>query len=152
PIPSVKKPIILSVGRFFSHLHTKRQDIAIEWFKILKQEYSAFKDYSLVLAGSLQPEDAEYMTLLKSLSEGRNDIIFKTNISFEEMKERDQEYQFYWHLAGWEVDAATHPEAVEHLGITPLEDMSVGCITCTYNIGGPAELIENDRTGVLFDD
>ncbi|CAN5241703.1 glycosyltransferase family 4 protein [soil metagenome] len=152
PLPDGKKPVILSVGRFFQHLHSKRQDIAIEWFKVLKKEYSEYKDYTLVLAGSLMPEDAEYMSVLQSLAEGREDIIFKTDISFLEIKKLYEDAQFYWHFAGWEVDDKAHPEAVEHLGITPLEAMSRGCITCAYNIGGPAEIIQNQTTGILFND
>lgn len=149
-IITTKKPIILSVGRFFPHLHTKRQDIAIEWFKVLKKEFELFKDYSLVLAGSVEPEDEEYLHMLKRLADGRDDIIFKTNITFEEMKQLYQDALFYWHLAGWGIDEKIHPEAVEHLGITPLEAMSAGCITCAYNVGGPAEVIRHAQTGYLF--
>jgi len=38
-----KQKIILSVGRFFSHLHSKRQDLIIETFKKLKNKYKEFK-------------------------------------------------------------------------------------------------------------
>lgn len=147
---TTKKPMILSVGRFFPHLHSKRQDIAIEWFKVLKKEFDMFQNYSLILAGSVQPEDEEYLHMLKGMANGRDDIIFKTNIAFEEMRTLYNDATFYWHLAGWRIDEKIHPEAVEHLGITPLEAMSSGCITCAYNIGGPAEIIKHDKTGYLF--
>ncbi len=152
PLSDKKKPIILSVGRFFPHLHTKRQDIAIEWFKILKQEYPEFADHTLILAGSLHPEDEEYMQSLRSLAEDRNDIVFNTNISFQELKQLYDDAQFYWHFTGWGVNEKIHPERVEHLGITPLEAMSRGCITCAYQAGGPAELITHNTTGILFTD
>ncbi|MBP7967294.1 glycosyltransferase [Candidatus Woesebacteria bacterium] len=148
--PVTKKPIILSVGRFFPHLHTKRQDIAIEWFKVLKEEYSEFKDYSLVLAGGVMPEDQDYLQMLKGLASNRDDIIFQTNIPFEKLKNLYSDSSFYWHFTGWEVDEKTHPEAVEHLGITPLEAMSSGCITCAYDVGGPSEIIKHKETGILF--
>ena len=48
---SKKEKIILSVGRFFSHLHSKRQDLIIQAFKKLKVKFKKFSDYKLILAG-----------------------------------------------------------------------------------------------------
>src|SRR3989344_3889868 len=57
---SKKEKIILSVGRFFSHLHSKRQDLMIKAFKELKKKSKEFTDYKLVLAGGLMKEDQKY--------------------------------------------------------------------------------------------
>src|SRR3989339_532391 len=51
-----KEKIILSVGRFFSHLHSKRQDLIIQAFKELKNKSKKLSDYKLILAGGLKKE------------------------------------------------------------------------------------------------
>ena len=145
-----KNPVILTVGRFFKHLHAKRQDVAIDWFKELKKTNPAFNSYKLVLAGNVKEEDKEYLHDLMDQAEGHQDIIFKPNISFEEMQQLYATSQIYWHFAGFGVDTIKNPESVEHLGITPLEAMAMGCITCAYNIGGPKETIKHAETGYLF--
>jgi glycosyltransferase involved in cell wall biosynthesis len=53
-------------------------------------------------------------------------------------------------MAGYGIDETKHPDQVEHLGITPLEAMSAGCITFCYNAGGSKELIEEGLNGYLF--
>jgi len=147
-----KEKTILSVGRFFPHLHSKRQDIAIKWFSQLKKQLPEFKDYSLHLAGSATKEDKEYLKDLRLLSAHDKSIVFHENISYEKLVSLYQSAQYYWHFAGIEVDENTHPEKTEHLGITPLEAMASACITFAYKAGGPKELIFNGRNGYLFED
>jgi len=145
-----KEKTILSVGRFFGHLHSKKQEIIIEAFKKLKK-LEHFKDFKLVLAGGLKKEDEAYFLKLKNMAENDPSIIFKTNIAFEELLTLYQRSLFYWHFTGYGLDDQKNPELVEHLGITPLEAMASGCLTFCYNAGGPKHLIKNNETGYLFD-
>ncbi len=145
-----KDKTILMVGRFFTHLHAKRQDIGIEWFQELKKKYPAFADYKLILAGMVKPEDEAYVQKLKQRVGDDSSIEFKQNISFTQLLDLYRSSQFYWHFAGYGVDENNHPENVEHLGITPLEAMASGCITCAYAAGGPKEIISQGENGILF--
>ena len=148
--PTKKEKIILSVGRFFSHLHSKRQDVAIKTFKALKKTSSLFGDYKLILAGGLKKEDNSYFKQLKKLAGSDKSIVFKPNVSLRELRYLYKRASYYWHFAGYGVDEKKHPEAVEHLGITPLEAMASGCLTFAYCAGGPKETIEDGKTGFLF--
>lgn len=147
-----KEKIILSVGRFFSHLHSKRQDLIIKTFKKLKQSHPAFKDFKLILAGGLNPEDNNYFNKLVSAIGNDTSIILKTNLSFKNLFDLYKKSMFYWHFAGFGIDENKSPELVEHFGISPLEAMACGCLTFCYEAGGPKEVIVNGKTGFLFKD
>jgi len=148
----VKQPIILSVGRFFSHLHSKRQAVLVNLFKKLKQQNSLFKEFKLIMAGGLKKEDEEYFNQLKSLAKNDSSIIFKTNVSLDELYKLYELSTYFWHFTGLGTDEKTHPEQVEHFGIAPLEAMASGCLTFCYNAGGPKEIIKDGNNGFLFND
>lgn len=147
---SKKEKIILSVGRFFSHLHSKKQDEIIKAFKILRLSSPQFKEYKLILAGGLMKEDQKYFDSLKKLSGNDSSIIFKPNVSLDELNKLYKLATYYWHFTGLGVDEEKHPEQVEHFGITPLEAMASGCINFCFSAGGPKELIKNNENGFLF--
>jgi glycosyltransferase involved in cell wall biosynthesis len=147
---SKKEKIILSVGRFFSHLHSKRQDLIIKAFKNLKNKSKKFADYKLVLVGGLKKEDQEYFDNLKKLANNDSTIIFKPNIQLYELYELYELSKYFWHFTGFDVDEEKNPELVEHFGITPLEAMVSGCLTFCYSAGGPKELIIDSKNGFLF--
>lgn len=145
-----KDKIILTVGRFFTHLHAKRQDILIKSFKQLQQKNRAFKDFTLYLIGGLKEEDKKYFNELVRLAEGDSHIVFLPNASYETVSEYYKKALFYWHATGYDVDEKLHPEAVEHLGLTPLEAMASGCIVLCHASGGPKEMIKQGENGFLY--
>jgi len=145
-----REPVVLNVGRFFSHLHTKKQGLLIDAFIEFKKKYPS--DLKLVLAGGMKSEDAEYVSSLKKKIDTNKDIKLFTNISYSELMNHYDMAAYYWHFAGYGVDETKEPYAVEHLGITPLEAMSRDVIVFAYNAGGPKELIKSGETGFLFSD
>jgi len=147
-----KEKMILMVGRFFKHLHAKRQDIAIKWFKELKKKHTEFESFSLHLVGSQKKEDESYLLELQKLIGNESQIFIHTNVSFEKLLNLYKKSMFYWHFTGYRIDEDIEPEKTEHLGITPLESMAAGCITCAYEAGGPKELIKDGVNGFLFKD
>jgi len=147
-----KEKIILSVGRFFSHLHSKRQDLMIKTFKDLKTKSKEFKEYKLILAGGLMKEDQKYFNQLKSLAKNDSSIIFETNVSLDKLDKLYKLSNYFWHFTGLGIDENEHPEMVEHFGITPLEAIASGCLTFCYSAGGPKELIIDGENGFLFSD
>lgn len=146
-----KKPVILSVGRFFNHLHAKKQDEIINSFKKLKKTHKEFSSFKLILAGGLKKEDTEYFSTLEKMIADDSSIELKPNISYKELQQLYHTSLVYWHFTGYGVDENSTPQNVEHLGITPLEAMASGCITYCYNAGGPKEIINNGKNGFLFD-
>lgn len=145
-----KEKIILSVGRFFKHLHAKKHDDIIKTFLKLREKNKDLETYKLVLAGSLKDEDKGYFTELQTLVKDETCVELMPNLTFDELTDLYEKAEYYWHFAGFGIDENKHPENVEHLGITPLESMASGCISFCYNAGGPKELIQNGTTGFLF--
>lgn len=145
-----KDKIILSVGRFFKQLHSKRQSNLINLFNELNRKNPLFKDFKLILVGGLKEEDKDYFNELQHMSRTNPNILLTANISYQKLHELYKKSFFYVHMTGFGTDENTHPEQTEHLGITPLEAMSYGCVTFCYNAGGPKEFIQDGSNGFLF--
>jgi len=145
-----KTNLILSVARFFPHLHSKKQEILITTFNQLVKKDSRFSQWKLVLAGGLNPVDSNYFNTLKKSVSSNKQIQLLPNLSFAELFNYYQKARVFWHFAGYGIDENLHPEMTEHLGITPLEAMSTGGITFCVNAGGPKEIIKDGINGFLF--
>lgn len=147
--PSTKKEkIILSVGRFFTQLHAKRQDITIEIFKQFLQTYPALaQGWKLVLAGSV--EDQEFFKQLQKQAEGLP-VEFYTKLNRGKLVDLFNTSSFYVHSAGFNIDEEKSPEKVEHFGITTLEAMAAGCIPLAHNKGGQREILSGELQKLLW--
>jgi len=141
-----KENIILSVGRFDSPSHLKRQDIIIDAFKIINKLYP---DYHLILAGGSQGE-SDTLEKLKEKAKSLP-IKFVVNPDFNKLKDLYSKSKFFWHAAGFEINEQTDPEKVEHFGITTVEAMAAGCIPIVVGKGGQKEII-SEGTGFLCSD
>ncbi len=143
---SQKENIILSVGRFDSPSHPKRQDILIEAFRKLSSSGSS---YRLILAGG-QIGDSPNLIKLKVQAKGLN-IEFVVNPDFNLLKSLYKKSKFFWHAAGFGIDEEKEPEKVEHFGMTTVEAMAAGCIPIVISKGGQKEII-NPPAGFLCQD
>lgn len=141
-----KKNVILNVGRFFKHLHSKRQDVLVSFFKELPKEVQS--SWKLVLIGSI--EDNEYFNEIKAAAKGFNIELF-TDVSRKELLSWYKQASIYWHAAGFEVDQLTAPEKVEHFGITTVEAMASGCVPIVINKGGQPEILGHELKELLWE-
>ena len=142
-----KENIILSVGRFDSPSHAKRQDILIEAYKKLSP---LIRDkYTLILAGALVT-DQSYLDPYKKSAKDFN-IKFVINPEFTKLKDLYCRAKIFWHASGYEIDEETYPDRVEHFGIVTVEAMASGCIPVVINKGGQREIISS-KSGFLCED
>jgi glycosyltransferase involved in cell wall biosynthesis len=141
-----KGNIILSVGRFDSPSHAKRQDILIDGFRKLTKRTN--KKYKLVLAGGLVGGDRELKNL-QAKAEGLP-VEFKVGPGFEELVSLYSKAKIFWHAAGFGISEEKNPDKVEHFGMTTVEAMSAGCVPIVCNKGGQKEIVTKD-TGFLWD-
>lgn len=144
--PGNKEDIILSVARFDSPSHSKRQDILIDAFKILNKSNP---HYQLFLAGGSHGA-SDTLENLKNKA-GSLPIKFLVNPDFDKLKNLYAKSKFFWHAAGFEIDETKDPEKVEHFGMTTVEAMSAGCIPVVMARGGQKEII-SENNGFLFED
>lgn len=146
-IPGKKENIILSVARFDSPSHAKRQDILVRCFK---KVYEKSKDYRLILAGAVKGDGGkDYLSVLTKAA-GKLPVEFAPNPDFNELKKHYAKAKIFWHAAGHDIDEIKEPEKVEHFGITTVEAMAAGAIPVVIDRGGQREIISSD-TGYLCD-
>ncbi|MBI4062455.1 glycosyltransferase family 4 protein [Candidatus Gottesmanbacteria bacterium] len=134
-VPKKKEKILLSVGRFHE---LKKQDVLLE-------AMSKIDNWRLVLAGSLLPADFNYFAKLKRKATKNVELL--ANISFKELQNLYGKSMIYWHAAGF---GETDPMHMEHFGITTVEAMAAGCIPIVFNGGGQPEIVEDGKTGFLW--
>lgn len=143
-----KQKTIINVGRFFRHLHSKRQDICIELFKELYQANpKKMKEWKLVLVGSI--EDSEYVSQLQKAAQGFP-IEFYHDIDRKQLIELYNSASIFWHIAGYGIDQSKEPEKVEHFGISTIEAMAAGCVPLVVGKGGQIEVIGEDLKELLW--
>lgn len=145
--PLKKKKIILSVGRFFGYLKDKKHELLIQTFKQIAKRKN-LNGWSLHLAGSASSGDAPYIKeLLKKA--GGFQIEFHPNLPFKELIKLYGESSIYWHVMGFGIE---DPTKMEHFGITTVEAMSGGCVPIVVNKGGLSEIVEDGKSGFLWND
>ena len=145
-----KSRLILSVARFFGHLHSKKQEVLIKAFISGMKKYPEFKNYSLVLAGGFKKEDQSYLQYLKKLIKNHNNIEIKTNLTYSQIQELYKKAQFFWHGAGYNINEQKQPSLVEHFGISIVEAMASFCVPFVYPAGGPKEIVRANYNGLFF--
>ncbi len=134
-----KEPIILNVGRFFSHLHSKRQDILVDIFRRLRDKYpQRTKDWKLVLIGNV--EDKEFADKVEQEAKDLN-VVIKHDVSRQELIKWYKKSSIYWHGTGYRVNPQKEPEKVEHFGITTVEAMAAGNVPVVIGKGGQLEVV-----------
>ena len=139
---------IVSVGRFFSEGHCKRQDMLIRAFRRL---YASGGTGELHLAGSLTPElqNREYFVECQRLAQGLP-VRFHIDALPETLAALYASASVYWHGAGFGIDTAVEPEKCEHFGISVVEAMSAGALPFVVNNGGPAATVRHGWNGFRY--
>ena len=146
--PADKEKIILSVGRFSAHqLHPKKQEILIDVFKEL---YKNTTGWRLYLAGQAKKEDQKYVRRLKKMARGYA-IKINENLSSERLRKLYAKASIYWHATGFGEDEEKNPERMEHFGIATVEASAAGCVPVVINKGGQKEIVDDDKTGFLWE-
>ncbi len=147
--PRPKQPLILSVGRFFTGGHCKRQDVLVRAFRQLAPRLPS--GWRLVLAGGVghRDVDSEFVASVRRAAQGLP-IEVRTDVSAGELQTLYGDASLYWHATGYSEDGAPHPAALEHFGITTVEAMAAGCVPVVHGAGGQGESVEPGVSGYLW--
>lgn len=142
-----KKNIIISVGRFFDHLHSKKQDIMVRVFKEMIDE--GLSETELILVGSIDPGGKDFYNEVHKNSTGYP-ISFYVNVTHEKLIELLRKAKVYWHSTGFGDDLKLHPEKAEHFGVSTVEAMACSTVPVVFNGGGQPEIVSNERNGYVW--
>ncbi len=147
-LPKKKEKIILNVGRFFSQLHSKRQDILLTAFaKLINTNPSLMKGWKLILVGSV--EDDEYFQKIKNLSKNLPVKII-INADRKTLEKTYARASIYWHATGFASNEFEEPEKQEHFGISTLEAMSYGAVPVVCGQGGQLEIVTGELAALTW--
>ena len=144
-----KANMILSVGRFFQGGHTKRQDMLVTAFRRLCED--GLKGWELHLAGGTHDQGPHrgYYDSVVALGAGYP-VVLHPNCPPNILQELYGSAAIYWHGAGYGSDPETHPEAMEHFGMTTVEAMAQGAVPVVFDAGGQTEIVTDGVDGQLF--
>lgn len=145
-----KRPIILSVGRFFAadRGHSKKQLEMVEAFARISPQ---FPDWELHLVGGCSEQDQPYLDRVRRAAVGLP-VVFHIGASGEELDDLYAHASIYWHATGLGEDLDTDPERAEHFGITTVEAMSAGAVPIVMRAGGQLEIVREGIDGYFFTD
>jgi glycosyltransferase involved in cell wall biosynthesis len=142
-----KENIILSVGRFFSPLHPKKQEILVREFVAMYK--NGLRNYRLVLVGGVTIENFSEVTKLRKKSTGYPVSIIP-NAKFGELQDYYAKAKIYWHAAGYGENLEENPQRAEHFGISTVEAMAAGCVPIVFAGGGQKEIVIEGKNGYLW--
>lgn len=145
--PKRKENVILYVGRFSKLVQSKRQEILIDAFKRFSKKYL---DWKLILAGGSDVGGKEFVGELRKKSQGYNIEILE-GVDYKNLLMLYGTSKYFWSATGFGINEKSHPEEVEHFGITTVEAMAAGVVALVFNAGGSKEIIKEGKDGFLWD-
>lgn len=145
-----KEKIILHVGRFFKHQHSKKQEVLVDIFsKLIKANPKLMKGWKLIFVGSV--EDKKYLRSVQKLSKNLP-IEIHNDVSREKLLNFYKKASIYWHATGFGVNEESYPEKMEHFGISTAEAMASGCVPIVIKKGGQPEVLGDNLKELLWND
>jgi glycosyltransferase involved in cell wall biosynthesis len=145
-----KRPMILTVGRFFVGGHVKRHDLLIEAFRGLLRRHGGPLELHIAGSSMARPGDIDYLDRLHAMAADLP-VVLHVNCSATKLASLYRDAALYWHGTGLGADLDRHPEHAEHFGISIVEAMSAECVALAFNAGGPREIITDEIDGFLYD-
>jgi glycosyltransferase involved in cell wall biosynthesis len=149
-----KKPgiRILSIGRFSTEGHKKRQDLLLKAFAALSKVAPTAR---LTLIGSLDLQnhaDMEFFhSLEKTVRESKLRVHLEPNATTSKKIAALKEANVFWLGTGLYESFPPRDIEKEHFGIVVLEAMAAGLVPFTYSDGGVIEIYEDAKSGYRCD-
>lgn len=154
--PSVRSPglgpkqrMILSVGRFSTTAHSKKQLELMRAYSELERTHLQGWTYASVGGVNNVPENHAYFERVKAAGTGCS-IVVEANLGPAPLRALFQSAKIFWHATGFGEDTEAHPELSEHFGISTVEAMGAGCVPVVVNKGGQREIVQHGVNGFLW--
>lgn len=144
-----KQPLVLSVGRFSTLAHSKKQLEMMQAFQKLSAGPLDGWTYASVGGLNTRAENHAYFEQVRQA--GRNvSTIVEANVDRSRIKDLFERARIFWHATGLGEDPESRPELLEHFGIATVEAMAAGCVPVVINRGGQAEIVEHGVSGFVW--
>jgi len=147
---SSKEPLILSVGRFSTMAHTKKQLELMQVFRELNRSTLPRWTYASVGGLNTRLENHAYFEKVKHVADDCSAVV-QANLERQAVRALFQRAKIFWHATGLNDPTVSHPELAEHFGISTVEAMAAGCVPVVINKGGQPEIVEHGISGFVWD-
>jgi len=146
-IAGIKTNTIISVGRFSTSGHSKRQ---IELMAAFREMGPRLPGWEYVCAGGIgtRDEDREYLRRVE-LEAAKCNARVAANVERRALKNLYSQAKLFWHAAGY-ADAEERPELAEHFGIATVEAMAAGAVPLAFDRGEQPRIIEHGVSGFVW--
>jgi glycosyltransferase involved in cell wall biosynthesis len=146
---TAKENRILSVGRFATQLHQKKQAEMVATFRGMEERGLQNWDYDSVGGLNNCPADREFFESVRRLGEGGR-VHVRANVARPELIGLFERAKVFWHAAGYGLDEAANPQLSEHFGIATIEAMAAGCVPVVVNRGAQPEIVQHGKNGFVW--
>jgi glycosyltransferase involved in cell wall biosynthesis len=137
-----KRPEIVSVGRFFTEGHGKKQlDLVAAFRRLHKQD---LRGWRLVLIGGA--DEPAYVDQVRAAARGLP-VDIHTDVAEHQAEELKDRASVVWHAAGYGESPARHPGRFEHFGMAVAEGMAAGAVPVVLDGGGLREIVQHGLHG-----
>jgi len=144
-----KANLVLSVGRFSTRSHSKRQ---LEMMTVFRGMSGALmQGWCYHSVGGLVDlaADHAYFGEVKRIAASCGAQVI-SNVPRDELRSLFAKAKIFWHAAGYGEDHGADPFQAEHFGISTVEAMAAGAVPVVYDKGGQSEIVEHQRSGYLW--
>lgn len=146
-----KENVVLSVGRFATLAHTKKQlEMATAFGEMTEAHGLGWQYWSAGGVGE-SPEEMAYFDAVKRVGESHGAQRMLANLDRSTLEDVYARAKIFWHATGYGNDTETEPYLAEHFGITTVEAMGAGCVPVVINKGGQPEIVEHGVSGFIWD-
>lgn len=146
---SDKEAQILSVGRFSTMAHTKKQLEMASVFRMLADGGMGWR-YACVGGLNDRAENHAYFEQVTRTLDGYRATV-AANLAPDELRTLFARSSIFWHATGYGDDTDARPELAEHFGIATVEAMAAGCVPLVVNKGGQRDLVQHGQNGFVWD-
>jgi glycosyltransferase involved in cell wall biosynthesis len=143
-----KEPLILSVGRFSTMAHTKKQ---LEMMGAFRELDASTSGWSYACVGGLNARAAnhEFFARVREAA-GSCSAQVDANLDRTSLRSLFERARIFWHATGLYDDTDARPELAEHFGMATVEAMAAGCVPVVIDKGGQREIVSHGENGFLW--
>lgn len=144
---TVRRPVILSVGRFFhpQNGHCKHQLELVRFFGALVRS-GRLPDWELHVVGGLEPEQVGYFRQVEMAAAGLP-VVLTPNAPRSQVEDLFDTASVFWAATGYGEDESKTPWTFEHFGITTVEAMAGGAVPVVIDSAGQREIVRDGVDG-----
>jgi glycosyltransferase involved in cell wall biosynthesis len=144
-----KDNLIVSVGRYSTMAHTKKQAEMVRTFAAMHADGMRGWQYACVGGLNTRAENHAYFERVRA-DGAAAPVVVEANVPRARVRDLLSRGRIFWHATGLGEDEDTRPELAEHFGIATVEAMAAGCVPVVINRGGQSEIVTHGRNGFLW--